>query len=61
MLKSVRRMTKRQLDHHANQLNPNNPAYKAARDNRSNQLNPNNPEYQKVHDTVGVSGGQNNA
>lgn len=32
-------------DHHANQLNPNNAANKAAADNRSNQLNPNNKEY----------------
>lgn len=29
-------------NHHANQFNPNNGAYKAARDNRANQLNPNN-------------------
>jgi uncharacterized membrane protein YgcG len=29
------------LDNHANQLNPNSDAYKAAQDNRSNQLNPN--------------------
>lgn len=34
------------LNHHANQLNPNNPAYQKALDNRSNQLNPNNPRYQ---------------
>jgi hypothetical protein len=33
-------------DHRANQLNPNNQAYKAAKDNRANQLNPNNPSYQ---------------
>lgn len=26
----------------ANQMNPNNPAYKAGQDNRANQLNPNN-------------------
>ena len=44
-------MTQKQLDHHANQLNPNNPAYRAARDNRANQLNPNNPEFKKVHAT----------
>lgn len=28
-------------DQRSNTLNPNNPAYKAARDNRANQLNPN--------------------
>lgn len=33
-------------DQRANQLNPNNPAHKAAQDNRANQLNPNNPAYQ---------------
>ena len=33
------------LDHHANQKNPNNRAYKATQDNRANQLNPNNPAY----------------
>lgn len=30
-----------QLNHHANQLNPNHPTYQAALDNRANQLNPN--------------------
>jgi hypothetical protein len=44
-------MTQKQLDHHANQLNPNNPAYRAALNNRANQLNPNNPEFKKVHPT----------
>lgn len=38
--------TSQQLNHHANQLNPNNSAYKANADNRSNQLNPNHPSYQ---------------
>ena len=33
--------TQEQMDHHANQGNPNNAAHKAALDNRSNQLNPN--------------------
>lgn len=33
--------TAAQRNHHANQRNPNNAAYKAARDNRANQLNPN--------------------
>jgi hypothetical protein len=32
-------------DDRSDTLNPNNPAYDAARDNRSNQLNPNNPRY----------------
>ncbi len=35
------------LDNHANQKNPNNPAYAAARNNRANQMNPNNPAYYK--------------
>ena len=35
------------LDHHANQKNPNNPAHAAARNNRADQLNPNNPAYSK--------------
>lgn len=35
------------LDHHANQKNPNNPAYTATRNNRANQLNPNSPAYSK--------------
>jgi len=35
------------LDHHANQKNPNNPAHAAARNNRANQMNPNNPAYAK--------------
>lgn len=38
--------TQKNLDHHANQLNPNNQAYQKALDNRSNQLNPNNYRYQ---------------
>jgi hypothetical protein len=29
------------MDHHANQLNSNSGAFKAAADNRSNQMNPN--------------------
>ncbi len=39
--------SQRDLDHHANQKNPNNRAYKAAEDNRANQLNPNNPAYNR--------------
>ncbi|MBN6712098.1 Uncharacterised protein [Canicola haemoglobinophilus] len=38
--------SQKNLNHHSNQLNPNNPAYQKAQDNRSNQLNPNNPKYQ---------------
>lgn len=37
--------SKANQSHHANQHNPNNPAYKANQDNRSNQLNPNNSTY----------------
>lgn len=37
--------TQSQMDHHANQGDPNNPANKAAKDNRSNQMNPNNKEF----------------
>jgi hypothetical protein len=36
---------KANIDHHANQLSPNNPAYQQAQDNRANQMNPNNPAY----------------
>lgn len=36
---------KEQLNHYANQYNPNNSAYQANRDNRSNQCNPNNKEH----------------
>jgi len=32
-------------DDRSDTLNPNNPAYDAARDNRADQLNPNNPRY----------------
>lgn len=37
--------TKSQMNHHANQGNPNNAAHKAVKDNRANQMNPNNPAY----------------
>ena len=37
--------TQSQMDHHANQCNPNNDAYKASMDNHTNQCNPNNSEY----------------
>ena len=33
-----------ELDHHANQNNPNNDAYQDAEDNRANQLNPNHKD-----------------
>ena len=38
--------TQDQLDHYANQNNPNNDAYQADLDNHADQLNPNNDEYQ---------------
>jgi len=38
--------TQAQLNHHANQLNPNNATFQSSLDNRSNQLNPNNNLYQ---------------
>ncbi len=34
------------LNHHANQMNPNNYQYQARMDNHANQLNPNNKLYQ---------------
>lgn len=34
--------TQAQMDHHANQGNPNNAAHKAGVNNRANQMNPNN-------------------
>lgn len=34
--------TKSQMNHHANQSNPNNAAYKSAQNNHANQCNPNN-------------------
>ncbi len=33
--------TQAQMNHHANQCNPNNVAHKAAMDNHANQCNPN--------------------
>lgn len=38
--------TAAQMNHHANQNNPNNPAHTAAQNNHANQCNPNNPAYQ---------------
>lgn len=43
MAKSKGGMSQSQLNHHANQLNPNNPAFAARIANHANQLNPNNP------------------
>lgn len=40
--------TQSQMNHHANQGNPNNVAHKATKDNRANQMNPNNPAYRGV-------------
>ncbi|MFC3847043.1 hypothetical protein ACFOPX_00625 [Helicobacter baculiformis] len=37
--------SKSERDHHANQCNSNNKAYRDAQNNRSNQLNSNHPEY----------------
>jgi hypothetical protein len=36
-----------ELDHHANQHNPNNPAFRDRINNHAEQLNPNNPKYQQ--------------
>lgn len=36
-----------EMNHYANQQNPNNDAYKAAADNHSNQCNSNHNEYNK--------------
>ncbi len=53
---------KQQNNHHFNQLNSNNAAYKAVMDNRSNQLNPNNSEYKgrKEQDELKFDGGFDN-
>ena len=37
--------SKTQINHHANQCNPNNVTYRAAQNNHSNQCNPNNGSY----------------
>jgi hypothetical protein len=37
--------TQTQRDHHANQKNSNNSAYRANQNNHANQCNPNNKEY----------------
>ncbi len=38
--------TQGQMDHHANQGNPNNSTHTAAQNNHANQENPNNSAYQ---------------
>lgn len=45
MAKSKSGMSQSQLNHHANQLNPNNPLCTDRLNNHSNQLNPNNPAF----------------
>jgi hypothetical protein len=40
--------TQSNMNHHANQQNPNNPAYAAVQNNHANQQNPNNPAYAAV-------------
>lgn len=40
--------TQNQLNNYANQLNPNNSAYRANNSNHANQLNPNHAQSQKV-------------
>ncbi len=37
--------TQAQMNHHANQSNPNNAAHQAANNNHANQCNPNNSTY----------------
>ena len=37
--------TQSQMNHHANQSNPNNDAHRSAANNHSNQMNPNNSAY----------------
>ena len=38
--------TRANLNHHADQMNPNNYQYQTRMDNHANQLNPNNKLYQ---------------
>ena len=42
--------TQSQINHYANQHNPNNMAYHANLDNHANQCNPNNSNYGKPND-----------
>ena len=39
---------KSQLNHYANQNNPNNCAYRSNQNNHANQSNPNNREYSNI-------------
>lgn len=41
--------TKEQLDHFANQNNPNNQTHQSNWDNHANQLNPNNDRHQETN------------
>lgn len=41
-----------QLDHYANQNNPNNSAYQANNDNHANQCNPNNDSRSLYAETI---------
>ena len=41
-----------QLDHYANQNNPNNSAYQANNDNHANQCNPNNDSRSIYAETI---------
>ncbi|HAQ55904.1 MAG TPA: hypothetical protein DCR44_00630 [Acholeplasmatales bacterium] len=38
--------TQQELDHYANQNNPNSTAHQAGEDNHSEQMNPNNEKFQ---------------
>ncbi len=40
-------VSKEERDHHANQNNPNNQAYREREKNRSQQLNPNSEKYRR--------------
>lgn len=40
--------TQQQVNHYANQNNPNNSAYRANMNNHSNQCNPNNSSYKST-------------
>lgn len=42
--------SQQELDHYANQNNPNSSAYQSELDNHANQLNPNNEEYKGSDD-----------
>ena len=46
-MKSSQNYTRVQLNHKANQNNPNNYQYKANLNNRANQLNPNNRKFKR--------------